>query len=158
MALATASHEPGEIAATSAGREKIFHSVSLVSYGFNEEELIAEFFDKAVELLQAVVDDYEIIFIDDCSTDRTWDIAQRFAQENQRIRVFRNDQNQNIAYSFKRGVSLAEKEYLFWQTIDWSYDLKDIDVFLRLLDHFGVVAGVRPVPFRLLAYVPVVRS
>jgi hypothetical protein len=84
--------------------------------------------------------------------------VQDFARNNPRIRVWRNDRNRNIGYSFKRGVSLAEKEYLFWQTVDWSYDLSDLRIFLELLDHFGVVLGVRPVPIRLLAYIPVVRS
>jgi len=72
--------------------------------------------------------------------------------------VVQNDRNRNVGFSFKRGVSLAQKEYLFWQTIDWSYDLSDLRIFLELLDHFGVVVGIRPVPIRLLAYVPVVRS
>src|SRR5262249_53957337 len=58
----------------------------------------------------------------------------------------------------KRGVSLAEKEYLFWQTIDWAYEISDLRIFLELLLHFGVVVGIRPVPARLLAYIPVVRS
>jgi len=130
----------------------------LVCYGYNEEESIADFFKKAVDTLDAVVTDYEIVFIDDSSTDRTWEIAQGFVRDNPRIRAYRNDRNRNIGYSFKRGVSLAEKDYLFWQTIDWSYDLTDLRVFLELLEHFGVVVGVRPVPIRLLAYIPVVRS
>jgi glycosyltransferase involved in cell wall biosynthesis len=143
---------------SSAAGEKLAHSVSMICYAFNEEESIADFFARAVELLESTVTDYEIIFIDDCSTDRTWEIAQRFARENDRIRVARNDRNRNIGYSFKRGVSLAQREYLFWQTVDWSYDLSDLRIFLELLQHFGVVIGVRPVPVRLLAYIPVVRS
>src|SRR5260370_1190817 len=137
---------------------KFGRSVSLISYGYNETELIAEFFKRAVDTLEAVITDYEIVFIDDCSSDGTWQIAQRFARENSRIRIFRNDRNRNVGFSFKRGVSLAQKEYLFWQTIDWSYDLSDLRIFLELLDHFGVVVGIRPVPIRLLAYIPVVRS
>jgi glycosyltransferase involved in cell wall biosynthesis len=137
---------------------RLAHSVSLVCYGYNEEESIADFFKKAVDTLEPVVTDYEIVFIDDCSTDRTWEIAQSFVRDNPRIRAYRNDRNRNIGFSFKRGVSLAEKEYLLWQTIDWSYDLCDLRIFLELLDHFGVVIGVRPVPIRLLAYIPVVRS
>ena len=141
-----------------ATADKFAHSVSLVCYGYNEEESIADFFARAVDLLESVVTDYEIVYIDDCSTDRTWQIAQRFARENSRIRISRNDRNRDIGFSFKRGVSLAQKEYLFWQTIDWSYDLSDLRIFLELLDHFGLVVGVRPVPVRLLAYIPVVRS
>src|SRR5262249_45605291 len=138
--------------------EKFRHSVSLVCYAYNEEDLIAEFFKKAIDTLEAVVTDYEVVFVDDCSTDRTWETAQWWTRENGRIRIYRNDRNRNIGYCFKRGVSLAEKEYLFWQTIDWSYDLRNLGIFLALLDHFGVVIGVRPVPIRLLAYIPVVRS
>src|SRR5215510_14843941 len=138
--------------------EKLGHSVSVVCYAYNEEDLIAEFFKKAVDTVKAVVTDYEVVFVDDCSTDRTWEIAQRWARENGRIRIYRNDRNRNIGYSFKRGVSLAKKEFLFWQTIDWSYDLSDLRIFLQLMDHCGLVVGVRPVPMRLLAYIPVVRS
>lgn len=132
--------------------------MSLICYGYNEEESIADFFNKAVDTLRAVVADYEIVFIDDGSTDRTWEIAQGFARDNDHIRVYRNDRNRNVGYSFKRGVSLAEKEYLLWQTIDWSYDLSDLRIFLELLQHFGVVIGVRPVPTRRLAYIPGVRT
>jgi len=138
--------------------KKLDSSVSVVCYGFNEEELLAEFFNKATELLDSVASDYEIIFIDDGSTDRTWEIAQRYARENSRIRVARNDRNRDVGYSFKRGLSLAENEYVFWQTIDWSYDISDLKIFLKLLDHFGLVIGVRPVPIRLLSFIPVVRS
>src|ERR1700757_4328448 len=141
-----------------ATADKLAHSVSLVCYGYNEEESIADFFARAADLLESVATDYEIVYIDDCWTDRTWQIAQRFARENSRIRISCNDRNRNIGYSFKRGVSLAEKEFLFWQTIDWSYDLSDLRIFLELMDHFGLVVGVRPVPIRLLAYIPVVRS
>jgi glycosyltransferase involved in cell wall biosynthesis len=159
MTTVTIGRDPFDIEdAAAAPGDKFPHSVSMICYGYNEEDSIAEFFRRAVDLLETVVTDYEIVFIDDCSTDRTWDIAQSFACENSCIRVWRNDRNRNIGYSFKRGVSLAEKEYLFWETIDWSYDLSDLRIFLELLRHFGVVIGVRPVPMRLLAHIPVVRS
>src|SRR5690348_5109198 len=139
----------------SVSTNKLAHSVCLICYGHNEEESIADFFKRASDLLEAVVTDYEVVFIDDCSTDRTWEIAQGWARENNHIRIYRNDRNRNLGYSFKRGVSLAEKELLFWQTIDWSYDLSDLGIFLQLMDYFGLVVGVRPVSIRLLAYIPV---
>jgi glycosyltransferase involved in cell wall biosynthesis len=159
MTVAMVDRDPSSIGRAAVSRnDKLTCGLSLVCYGYNENEAIADFFHRAVELLGSVVVDYEIVFIDDGSTDGTWDIAQRFARENPRIRTFRNDRNRNIGYSFKRGLSLAQKEYICWQTIDWSYDLSDLRIFLELLQHFGVVIGVRPVPIRLLAYIPVVRS
>jgi glycosyltransferase involved in cell wall biosynthesis len=138
--------------------DKFSHSVSLICYGYNEEELIGDFFSNAVDLLDSVATDYEIIFVDDGSTDRTFELAQGIARGNERIRIYRNGRNRNTGYSFKRALSLAEKEFVLWQTIDWSYDLSNLRIFLELVRHFGVVAGVRPVPFRLLAYIPVLRS
>ena len=137
---------------------RLSHSVSLICYGLNEEESLADFFARAVEMLEAVVSDYEVVFVDDGSTDRTWEIAQGHARANGRIRVYRNEENRGVAHAFKRGVALAEKEYLLWQTIDWSYDLTDLRIFLELLEHFGVVIGVRPVPERLLSHIPLIRS
>ena len=142
----------------SSGTGKLGHSVSLVCYGYNEVESVGEFFDRAVALLNSVTDDYEIVFVDDGSTDGTWDVAQRYAKSNSRIHVVRNDRNRDVGYSFKRGVAMAEKEYLFWQTIDWSYDVTDLRIFFDLLDYFGIVIGVRPLPIRLLTFIPVVRS
>jgi len=55
-------------------------------------------------------------------------------------------------------ISNASKDYLFWQTVDWSYDLRNLRTFLELLNHFDVVQGIRPVPIRLLSYIPVLRS
>ena len=137
---------------------KLEHSVSLVGCGYNDEDSITDFFQNTVDALEAVGTDYEIVFIDNCSTDRTWALAQGFVRANNRIRAYRNDCNRDVGYSLKRGVSVAQKEILFWQNVDQSFDLSDLRIFLELMQHFGVVVGVHPVPIRLLAYIPVVRS
>jgi len=136
---------------------KFDHSVTLVSYGYNEEEALPDFFERATALLESVVDDYEIVFIDDGSNDQTAEIAEAHALKDPRIRVYHNESNRNIGYSFKRGVSLAHKEYLFWQTIDWSYDLSELRIFLELLNHNDVVLGARSVPTRLLPKIRIFR-
>ena len=59
--------------------EKLEHSVSLVCYAYNEEDLIAEFFKKAIDTVEAVVTDYEVVFIDDCSIDGTRQILENMA-------------------------------------------------------------------------------
>lgn len=56
--------------------------------------------------------DYEIILIDDGSSDRTGAIMDSFAQIHERIRVEHNGSNLGLGASYKRGVALATKEYL----------------------------------------------
>jgi glycosyltransferase involved in cell wall biosynthesis len=133
-------------------------SVSMVAWAYNEEVLIGCFLERALAALEESVDDYELVLVDDGSTDRTSEIAQAHARREPRLRVITNERNMNIGPSFKRALAAARKEFVFWQTVDWSYDLTHLRTFLELLKHFDVVVGVRPVPIRLLSYIPVLRS
>jgi len=144
---------------TSAGLTKKFdRSVSLLAWAYNEEELIDGFLDRAFELLDAVATDYEVVLVDDASTDRTPELLASYAAREPRLRVIRHARNLNVGYACRTAITHAQKEFLFWQTVDWSYDLKNLRIFLELLGHFDVVQGVRPVPIRLLSYIPVLRS
>src|SRR5262249_32274881 len=133
-------------------------SVSLLAWAFNEEAIVGSFLERAVTSLENAVDDWEIVFVDDCSTDRTPDILRAFAAREPRLRIICHERNMNVGISCRTAVSHAKKEFLFWQTVDWSYDISKLRVFLELLKYFDAVQGVRPVPIRLLSYIPVVRS
>lgn len=123
--------------------------VSLVCWAYNEEALIGGFLDRAGALMDACCADYEIVVIDDCSTDATNAIVREKAAVNPRIRLYRNDVNRNVGYSCRRAISLAGKKYLFWQTVDWSYDIDRLRAFLELLKSYDVVLGVRRPPTRI---------
>ena len=137
---------------------KFDRSVSLGAWGYNEELLVKSFLTRAINLLDHTVRDWEIVFVDDGSTDRTPEILREFTQREPRLRVVRHPRNLNVGLAFRTALATASKEYFFSQTVDWSYDLSRLRVFLELLKHFDVVQGIRPVPIRLLSYIPVVRS
>jgi glycosyltransferase involved in cell wall biosynthesis len=118
----------------------------MVSWAYNEEDLIEEFLYKAEKLLDSVTADYEIILIDDGSTDKTYQLAAEFQKKNPRLKIFRNGRNLNIGYSNRRGVKEATKEFLFWQTVDWSYDISDLRNNLEHVKKYDVVQGVRKNP------------
>ncbi len=103
---------------------------------------------KANEFLRQTVEDYEIVIVDDCSTDRTNEIIREAMKDIPQIRLIRNRINMNVGYSSKKAINSASKEYLFWQTIDWSYDLSLLRAFLELLKSYDVVAGVRRAPVK----------
>jgi glycosyltransferase involved in cell wall biosynthesis len=137
---------------------KFDRSVSMLAWGFNEELLVESFLVRAVELLDRTTNVWEIIFIDDCSTDRTPEILRDFAAREPRLKTIRHERNQNVGLALRTAIANARNDYLFWQTVDWSYDISNIRIFLELLKHFDVVQGVRPVPIRLLSYIPILRS
>ena len=133
-------------------------SLSMLAWGFNEEELVEPFLDRAFELLEGITADYELIFVNDGSTDKTEDIVNAYQSKNPHLKVIHNKKNLNVGKSCSKAIKAASKDYIFWQTVDWSYDLSDINIFLSLLQHFDVVQGVRPTPVRLITHIPVIRS
>lgn len=137
---------------------KFTKSVSMLTWGYNEEELVAAFLDQAIAIMDANIEDWEIVFVDDGSTDRTGEIVDGYAAINPRVKVIHNEQNINVGRSCRKAISAASKDYLFWQTVDWSYDISNIRIFLELLNHYDVVQGIRPTPIRLLSFIPILRS
>ncbi len=128
---------------------KFNHSVSLLCWAFNEEGSINDYLEKASQLMESTVKDYEIVLIDDGSTDRTYEISRTFQKNNQKIRIFRNERNLNVGISSQRAIQKASKEFLFWQTIDWCYDISNLRLFLEYLKTYDVVQGVRREPVKV---------
>ena len=120
--------------------------VSWLCWAYNEEELIKNYLERANELLRKTVKEYEIVVIDDCSTDRTCAIVYDLQQRIPQIRLIRNEQNLNVGLSSIKARHSASKEFLLWQTIDWSYDIRMIRLFLEMLNEYDIVAGVRRAP------------
>lgn len=112
-------------------------------WAYNEEVLIEGYLKRANELLRRTVQDYEIVAVDDGSTDRTPLILKDLGREIPRLRVLTNETNRNVGYSCQRAIMPASKECLMLQTVDWSYDIAMLRVFLELLKTHDVVPGVR---------------
>ena len=128
---------------------KFDRSVSMVCWVYNERILIEGFLRRIDELLNNTVEDYEIVIVNDGSTDGTGELIEAIARENPRIRVITSPQNENVGLASRKAIQAATKEYLFWQTIDWSYDITNLRIFLELLKKYDVVAGVRFVPVQM---------
>jgi len=127
---------------------KFERSLSLLCWGYNEEDSIEEFFTRATALLEESAVDCEIVFIEDGSTDRTLEVAKAFQQKNPILRIYPNEKNMNVGICHRRAIQRATKEYLFWQTIDWCYDISRLKEFLQYLNEYDIVQGVRRAPVR----------
>jgi hypothetical protein len=122
---------------------RVAFSLSMLGWALNEEESIADYIDRAGALLAAVTDDYELVLIDDGSTDRTWAIATECQRTRPWLKPFKNERNRGSGYNTKRAISLATKDYLFWQTVDWAYDIRHLVQALPALDRVDVLQGIR---------------
>jgi glycosyltransferase involved in cell wall biosynthesis len=119
-------------------------SISMLGWAYNEEENIADYIERAGALLPSVSDDYELILMDDGSTDRTTRIASDMQKSRPWLKFHSNSVNRGIGVVIKEAIALSSKDYLFWQTVDWSYDITTMMQNLHLLRHCDILQGYRP--------------
>ena len=129
----------------------------MLCWAYNEEGSIEGYLERASRLMNDTVLDYEIILIDDGSTDKTFEIASKFQERNPKLKIFKNEKNLNVGISSQRAIQKASKEFLFWQTIDWCYDISGLRKFLEYLKTHDIVQGARrrPVEVRIRLLKPV---
>jgi glycosyltransferase involved in cell wall biosynthesis len=93
-------------------KRKILRSVTFIVPALNEERVVKE----VVQAIWAVVDEqissYEIILIDDGSTDRTGEIMDRLAAELPNMRVIHNRPNIGLGACYQLGVREARLDYV----------------------------------------------
>ena len=79
-------------------------------------------------VLKQAYQDFEIICIDDASTDSSLEILEYFAKKDSRIKILKNDSNRGPGFSRNRGLEVAQGKYIsFLDGDDWfSHDALDI--------------------------------
>lgn len=92
--------------------------ISIVLPSYNGEEYIRESIESVRE---QTYQDWELIIVDDCSTDRTLEIAREYAARDRRIIVIHNEKNQKLPESLNIGFRMAKGRYLTWTSDDNMY-------------------------------------
>lgn len=109
-------------------------SLSLIMAALNEEASLERAVRRSIAALERVIDEFEIIVINDGSTDRTGEIAERLAARDPRVRVLHNEQNLNYGISLKRGIDVARFEWVLHDGADLPLAPEDVG---KLVAHFG---------------------
>lgn len=119
------------------------YSLSLWSWALNEENLVAVFVEASTRHLEAVTDDYEIILVDDGSTDRTWEIMQGLVRNYPRLKILRHETNRRPGSCMHTCLKETTKEIVFWNTVDFFFDSSRLSEWLRELESCDMIQGVR---------------
>ena len=95
--------------------------LSIIIPLLNEEESIRPLFEWILNALQGKVSSLEVIFIDDGSTDRSWEIIQTLAKEHNEVKAISFTKNYGKSQALNAGFKAAKKKYV--ATLDC--DLQD---------------------------------
>ena len=120
-------------------------TVSLVIPMFNEEENIAQTLRVSIAALERHASDYEILVVDDASTDGSPQIVAEIARENPKIRTIRHDRNRKLGGSLKTGFASAGLELVLYMDADLASDPEELGRAIRAmgLTRADVIAGYR---------------
>jgi dolichol-phosphate mannosyltransferase len=110
---------------------------------YNEEESIEAALDRVSKCLQERCREYEIIVIDDCSRDRTGEVAKACASKDPKIRVLTNERNLNYGLSLRRGIAEAKFEWLVHNGADLPLAPEDMGPFFDAMDDADVIVACR---------------
>ena len=97
---------------TSSSQLPSLPSITLVVPALNEETLIVETVEQIVEVTEGRFAEYEVLLINDGSTDSTGRLMDGLAARNARIRVFHNPTNIGLGSSYHLGVAQARYEFV----------------------------------------------
>jgi len=118
-------------------------AVSVVVPAFNEEESVAILYGEIVEALDGAAIPFELIFVDDGSTDRTPRTLRELAAADPRVRVLRQTPNRGQSAALASGWNAARAPVVVTLDADLQNDPADIPRLLEHLPAWDVVCGVR---------------
>ena len=113
--------------------------VSIVLPSFNGEQYIRESIESVIN---QTFTDWELIIVDDCSTDSTLHIAEEYARKEGRIRVIHNEENQKLPEALNIGFRHASGQYLTWTSDDNMYLSRALETMNQYLDEHEEVPMV----------------
>ncbi|MGI6745549.1 MAG: putative teichuronic acid biosynthesis glycosyltransferase TuaG [Firmicutes bacterium ADurb.Bin300] len=104
--------------------------ISVVMPAYNAESFIE---DAVNSVLAQTFEDYELIIIDDCSGDNTYEMIEGFARKDSRIRVYRNEKNSGVSFTRNFGISVARYKWIAFLDSDDMWRPKKLEKQLELL-------------------------
>ena len=123
-------------------KNRTFAKLSFVVPAMNERESLAELHHRIVEVCERFDWPMQLIFIDDGSTDGTWDEMVRLSESDSRVIAIRFRRNFGKAAALAAGFAEASGEVVFTMDADLQDDPQEIPRFLEKLDEgFDVVSG-----------------
>lgn len=105
---------------------------------YNGEKYLREQIDS---ILSQTIQDFELIVCDDCSTDSTIDILNKYQQSDKRIKVYRNDSNLGFKKNFEKAISLCHGEYIALSDQDDIWMPDHLELLLKAIGTKSMAFG-----------------
>ena len=118
-------------------------SISVFFPCYNEQENVGWTVEKALEALEKLNADFEVIIVDDGSSDGTGQIADEIAGRDSRVKVVHHEGNLGYGAALQSGFKAATKELVFYTDGDGQFDINEMPPLLALMEQYDIVSCYR---------------
>jgi glycosyltransferase involved in cell wall biosynthesis len=128
--------------------------ISVVLPAHNEEENVERVVNRALEVLEPLADEFEVIVVNDGSLDGTADIVHALVREHHpRVRLLSHIENLGYGAALRTGFAYARYGLIFYTDADNQFDISELAYFVPMMRDYDAVFG-----FRVYRYDSVLRS
>lgn len=120
------------------------HSLSIFFPCYNDKGTIAKLVRNAKETAERLTDDFEIIVIDDCSTDGSRELLKELEQQVPQLLLIFHEKNKGYGAVLQSGFGAARKELVFYTDGDGQYDVRELSyLWEKMTEGVGIVNGFK---------------
>ena len=118
-------------------------SISVFFPCYNEQENVRRTVEKALDVLEKLNADFEVIIVDDGSSDKTGRIADEIAGDHDKVKVVHHGSNLGYGAALQSGFKAATKELVFYTDGDGQFDINEMPPLLDLMEQYDIVSCYR---------------
>lgn len=112
--------------------------ISIAIATYNGENFIRQQMDS---ILSQTISDFEIVVCDDCSTDETINILEKYASKDPRIKIFKNEYNLGFKKNFEKAISLCHGDFIALSDQDDVWEQNHIEILYNNIGSNDCICG-----------------
>ncbi len=118
--------------------------ISVFFPAYNDGGTIASMVLSAILVLQSLTDDYEVIVVNDGSSDYTKEILDELEERYDPVRIVHHERNRGYGGALRTGFATASKDFIFYTDGDAQYDVRDLPaLWEEMRDGVDMVQGYK---------------
>ncbi len=117
--------------------------ITFIIPAYNEQKNVNPTINEIIKTIKFLkLKNYEIIFVDDCSTDNTLKIAYNYNKKlKKKIRIIHNKKNLGWGGTVKKGIKLARKKFVVWVPGDNGFNFKQYVKIISQIKNYNFVSS-----------------
>lgn len=110
-------------------------SISIFFPCYNDSGSIQKLVENSLSILKKLTNDYEVVVIDDASSDSSPEILKKLSKKHKKLKVIYHEKNMGYGGALKDGFKNSSKELIFYTDGDGQYDVREMPILLTLMSN-----------------------